>query len=90
MEMARFTLYILFFFIAVLFYPPHSSADMYRWTDPSGTFVCYRMEVIVEITVLRPGIVYRVAKDAPYFLVNNVGKRGPLVDTYVKTLISRE
>lgn len=35
--MARFIVCIPFFLLAVLFYQPHSSADMYRWTDPSGT-----------------------------------------------------
>jgi clan AA aspartic protease (TIGR02281 family) len=35
--MARFIVYILFFLLSALFYLPHASADMYRWTDPSGT-----------------------------------------------------
>jgi clan AA aspartic protease (TIGR02281 family) len=35
--MARFIVYILFFFLAALLYQPHPSADMYRWMDPSGT-----------------------------------------------------
>ena len=35
--MARFIVYIPFFLLAVLSYQPHSFADMYRWTDPSGT-----------------------------------------------------
>jgi clan AA aspartic protease (TIGR02281 family) len=35
--MARFTIYILSFLLAVLSYQPHSSAEIYRWTDPSGT-----------------------------------------------------
>ena len=35
--MARFIVYILFFLLAVLSYRPPSSADIYRWTDPSGT-----------------------------------------------------
>ena len=57
---------------------------------PAGTFECYRVEVIVGIPVLRPRIVYWLAKDAPHFLVKNVGKRGPFTDTYTTTLISRE
>jgi hypothetical protein len=59
-------------------------------TVPAGTFECYRMEVIVEIPLLHPRILYWVTKDAPHFLVKNVGKRGPFTDTYVTTLISRE
>ncbi len=57
---------------------------------PVGTLECYRMEVIVDIPVLRPKIIYWVAKDAPHYLVKNVGKRGPFTDTYITTLISRE
>lgn len=59
-------------------------------TVPAGTFECYRMEVIVEIPVLHPRILYWVAKDTPHYLVKNVGKRGPFTDNYVTTLISRE
>jgi hypothetical protein len=57
---------------------------------PVGTFACYRMEVIVGISLLRPRVIYWVTKDAPHFLVKNVGKRGPFTDTYITTLISRE
>lgn len=35
--MARFIIYILFFFLAALFFYAHASADIYKWTDPSGT-----------------------------------------------------
>ncbi|MGO9139523.1 MAG: retroviral-like aspartic protease family protein [Syntrophales bacterium] len=35
--MARFIIYILFFFLAALFYHARASADIYRWIDPSGT-----------------------------------------------------
>jgi len=59
-------------------------------TVPAGTFECYRVEVIVGIPVLRPRIVYWLAKDAPHFLLKSVGKRGPFTDTYITTLISRE
>jgi hypothetical protein len=59
-------------------------------TTPAGTFECYRMEVIVEIPVLHPRIIYWLAKDAPHYLVKSVGKSGPFTDTYVTTLISRE
>jgi hypothetical protein len=57
---------------------------------PAGTFECYRMEVIVGIPLLRPRIIYWVTKDAPHYLVKNMGKRGPFTDTYITTLISRE
>lgn len=59
-------------------------------TVPAGTIECFRMEVIVGIPVLRPRIIYWVAKDAPHYLVKNLGKRGPFTDAYVTTLISRE
>lgn len=59
-------------------------------TVPAGTFECYRVEVIVGIPVLSPRIVYWLTKDAPHYLVKNVGKRGPFTDAYVTTLISRE
>jgi clan AA aspartic protease (TIGR02281 family) len=35
--MARFIIYILFFFLVALFCHAHASADIYRWTDSSGT-----------------------------------------------------
>ena len=57
---------------------------------PAGTFECYRMEVIVGIPLLGPRIIYWVTKDAPHYLVKNVGKRGPFTGTYITTLISRE
>lgn len=59
-------------------------------TVPAGTFECYRVEVIVGIPILRPRIIYWLTKDAPHYLVKNVGKRGPFTDTYITTLISRE
>jgi clan AA aspartic protease (TIGR02281 family) len=35
--MTKFIVYILFLPLAALFHQSHASADMYRWTDPSGT-----------------------------------------------------
>ncbi len=59
-------------------------------TVPAGIFECYRMEVVVGIPLLHPKIEYWLAKDAPHYLVKNVGKRGPFTDTYVTTLISKQ
>ncbi|HUH66384.1 MAG TPA: hypothetical protein VLZ07_08125 [Syntrophales bacterium] len=59
-------------------------------TVPSGTFDCYRMEVVVEIPLLHPRLTYWLAKETPHYLVKGIGKRGPLSDTYVTVLVSKE
>jgi len=57
---------------------------------PAGRFDCYRMEVVVDIPLLRPRLVYWLAKERPHYLVKSIGKRGPLTETYVTDLVSKE
>jgi len=57
---------------------------------PAGTYVCYRMEAVIRIPVLRPKIIFWVAKDSPHFLVKSIGKRGPFTPSYVTRLLADE
>jgi hypothetical protein len=59
-------------------------------TVPAGTFDCYKMEVTVEIPILRPRIIYWVAKKKPHFLVKSIGKRGAFSRADVTSLLSIE
>lgn len=57
---------------------------------PAGDFECYRMEVLVNIPLLRPKLTYWISKQTPHFLVRSVGKRGPFTGSYEMTLTSRK
>lgn len=59
-------------------------------TVPAGVFECYRMEATVEIPLLRPRIIYWVAREKPHFLVKSIGKQGPFTPSYITSLLSRE
>jgi hypothetical protein len=55
---------------------------------PAGAFDCYRMEVVVNIPLLRPKITYWITTSEPHFLVKSEGKRGPFTSAYVTSLLS--
>jgi hypothetical protein len=59
-------------------------------TVPAGTFECYRMEVVVQILIFRPKIIYWIAKENPHFLVKSIGKQGPFTPVYEISLVSME
>ena len=54
---------------------------------PPGAFECYRIEVIVNIPLIRPKIIYWVTKDEPHFMVKHKGKRGPFTTSYATYLV---
>lgn len=55
---------------------------------PEGIFDCYKMEVVVNVPLLRPKITYWLAKKSPHFLVKQRGKRGPFTASYITSLVS--
>ena len=55
---------------------------------PAGEFDCWRMEVVVNIPVIRPKIIYWVTKMKPHFLVRSLGRRGPFTSSYETSLLS--
>jgi hypothetical protein len=56
----------------------------------AGKFECYRVEVVVDLPIIRPTLTYWLTTDRPHFLVKNIGRRGPFTSTYVTTLVSKE
>ena len=58
-----------------------------RLVVPAGEFDCYRMEVVVNIPLLRPKITYWITAAAPHFLVKHEGKRGPFTSVYDTVLV---
>ena len=65
-------------------------AGMEKISVPGGEFECYRVEVVVNIPILRPKIIYWISKIRPHFLVKHQGKRGPFTSTYLTSLLSFE
>jgi hypothetical protein len=59
-------------------------------TVPAGEFECNRIEVVVELFIIRPKITYWISRESPHFLVKHQGKKGPFTPTYVTDLVSRE
>jgi hypothetical protein len=59
-----------------------------RVSVPAGLFLCYRIELVVQIPILRPTFTYWVAAEKPHFLVKSVGKRGPFTPMYLTVLTS--
>jgi hypothetical protein len=59
-------------------------------TVPAGTFECFRMEVVVQILIFRPKIVYWITRESPHFLVKSIGKQGPFTPVYETSLIEIE
>ena len=57
---------------------------------PAGEFECYRMEVSVNLLVVRPKVTYWINKEKPHFLVKHSGKRGPFTPSYITSLISAQ
>lgn len=55
---------------------------------PAGTFDCYKMEVTVEIPLLKPHITYWVTIKSPHFLVKSLGRRGPFTPHYETVLLA--
>jgi len=62
-------------------------AGIERITVPAGQFSCYRMEVIIHASILRPTIVCWVTAEKPHFVVKNEGKRGLFSPKYITTLV---
>lgn len=56
----------------------------------AGEFECYRIEVIVNLFIYHPKIIYWITKKKPHFLVKHSGKRGPFTPSYITSLISVE
>jgi hypothetical protein len=65
-------------------------AAVEKITVPAGTFECYRMEVVVQILIFRPKIIYWITKENPHFLVKSIGKQGPFTPTYEISLVAME
>lgn len=65
-------------------------AGMEKIAVPGGEFECYRVEVVVNIPILRPKIIYWISKIKPHFLVKHQGKRGPFTLSYLTSLVSFE
>lgn len=57
-------------------------------TVPAGQFECYRMEVTINLFLLKSTIAYWITKEAPHFLVKHEGKRGPFTPYYKTNLVS--
>ncbi|HLD30445.1 MAG TPA: hypothetical protein VJC03_08880 [bacterium] len=57
---------------------------------PAGEFECYRMEVTVNLFLLKPRMLYWITKKPPHFLVRHEGKRGPFTPSYRTVLVSYE
>lgn len=56
---------------------------------PAGEFDCYKMELTVNVPILRPKIYCWLTKAPPHFLVKQTGKRGPFTPNYVTVLTGR-
>jgi hypothetical protein len=61
-----------------------------RIVVPAGEFSCYRMEVVIDIFILKPTIACWVTTEKPHFVVKTVGKRGVLTPKYVTTLVAKQ
>ncbi len=57
-------------------------------TVPAGEFDCRRIEVTVNLPLVRPTITYWLREQEPHFLVKHRGKRGPLSTPYTTSLVS--
>lgn len=57
---------------------------------PAGGFECYRLVMVVNISVLKPKIIYWLGTPKPHFLVKFEGKRGPFTPSYTTFLVSSE
>lgn len=57
---------------------------------PAGVFECYRIEVSVELPIVRPRIIFWLAKDQPHFLVKHEGMAGPFTPFYETFLESAD
>ena len=55
---------------------------------PAGTFRCHRMEVEVEMLLIKPKLTFWLATEAPHFLVRHEGRRGPFTKVYETVLES--
>jgi hypothetical protein len=65
-------------------------AGMEKVAVPAGELECYRIEVVVDIPILRPKVTYWLSVRKPHFMVKHLGKRGPFTPSYVTSLISFE
>jgi len=54
---------------------------------PAGSFDCHRIEVSLRIPLLRPKVIFWLAKEQPHFMVKHQGKRGPFSRTYTTSLL---
>jgi hypothetical protein len=57
---------------------------------PAGVFDCYRIEVSVDLPIVKPKITFWLTKDHPHFLVKHVGMAGPFTPFYETFLESAE
>jgi len=53
---------------------------------PAGSFLCYRMEVLISFSFLKATITYWLTQSPPHFLVKHIGKKGPFTKTYTTVL----
>ncbi|MBI5624514.1 MAG: DUF3108 domain-containing protein [Elusimicrobia bacterium] len=54
---------------------------------PAGRFDCARIEVTVDVPILKPRITYWLSATSPHFLVQHHGKRGPFTRTFTTVLV---
>ena len=57
---------------------------------PAGGFECYRIEVTINLPVVKPMIIFWLAKKDPHFLVKHSGMKGPFTLPSITTLVSIE
>jgi hypothetical protein len=57
---------------------------------PAGVFECYRIEVSVDLPIVKPRITFWLARDRPHFLVKHEGMAGPFTPFYETFLTSAE
>ncbi len=55
---------------------------------PAGEFECYRMEVVVDLPILKPTVTFWISVAEPHFLVRHEGKKGPFTPSYETSLVS--
>ena len=63
-------------------------AGVEKMTVPAGAYDCYRIEVVVNIPLLKPKILFWISKTPPHFLVKSIGKRGFFSPSYDTSLLS--
>lgn len=67
-----------------------ASSGVERVLVPAGEFECYRVEVIVNIPLLKPKITYWLTTEEPHFLVKQIGRHGPFSRTYSTELVEKQ